>query len=252
MLEFAREGCNVVSADIDTGRHLADEVQAQGLAGAILPVIADITSRAGADAVVAAANKAFGPVDVLVNNAGGATVPTDFENLTEKDRRWEIALNCDGTVNCCQAVAADMLGRATGSIVNISSNAAQLGDAAVTMVHYGSVKGFINSFSKALAYEWGPKGVRVNNIAPGWIVPYKNEDVGPGSFWNRLVVDNRGKPEQMQEALDAGHLQNMANLPIRRLGRPEDIAYLALFLASDVSSYITGQLISVSGGVYMP
>ena len=66
------------------------------------------------------------------------------------------------------------------------------------------------------------------------------------------MVDNRGKPEQMQEALDAGQLQNMANLPIRRLGRPEDIAYLALFLASDISGYITGQLISVSGGVYMP
>ena len=63
---------------------------------------------------------------------------------------------------------------------------------------------------------------------------------------------DRGKPEQMQEALDSGQLQNMANLPIKRLGRPEDIAYLALFLASDVSGYITGQLISVSGGVYMP
>jgi len=109
-----------------------------------------------------------------------------------------------------------------------------------------------NSFSKALAWEWAKKGVRVNNISPGWIVPHRDEDVGPGSFWNRLIVDNRGKPEQMQEALEGGHLQNMANLPIKRLGRPEDIAYLALFLASDVSGYITGQLISVSGGVYMP
>jgi NAD(P)-dependent dehydrogenase (short-subunit alcohol dehydrogenase family) len=145
-----------------------------------------------------------------------------------------------------------MLSRGKGAIINISSNSGLLGEAAQQVVHYGAAKGFVNSFSKALAYEWGPKGVRVNNIAPGWIVPYKNDDVGPGSFWNRLVVDNRGKPEQMQEALEGGHLQNMANLPIKRLGRPEDIAYLALFLASDVSGYITGQLISVSGGVYMP
>jgi NAD(P)-dependent dehydrogenase (short-subunit alcohol dehydrogenase family) len=100
VLEFAREGCNVVSADIDPGEHLAEEAARQSLSGRIMPVVADITSRAGADAVVAAAHQAFGPVDVLVNNDGGATVPTEFENLTEKDRRWEIAINCDGTVNC--------------------------------------------------------------------------------------------------------------------------------------------------------
>ncbi len=251
VLEFAREGANVVSADIDAGAHLADEAHAQGLSGSILPVVADITSRAGADEVVAAANAAFGPVDVLVNNAGGATVPTAFETLTEKDRRWEIALNCDGTVNCCQAVAADMLGRGAGSIVNISSNAAQLGDAAVTMVHYGSVKGFINSFSKALAYEWGPKGVRVNNISPGWIVPYEDGHVGRQSFWNRFGFQMMGTTSGMQTAMEQGTLFNMHNLPIKRLGRPEDIANLALFLASDRSSYITGQRIGVGGGAWM-
>jgi NAD(P)-dependent dehydrogenase (short-subunit alcohol dehydrogenase family) len=252
VLEFAREGCNVVSADLDPGEHLAAEAAAQGLAGRIHSVIADITSRAGADAVVRAAHAAFGPVDVLVNNAGGATVPTDFENLTEADRRWEIAINCDGTVNCCLAVADDMLGRATGSIVNISSNAAQLGDAAVTMVHYGSVKGFINSFTKALAYEWGPKGVRVNNISPGWIVPHADEHVGQQSFWTRFGFQMMGTTAGMQAALDDGTLFNMSRLPTKRLGRPEDIANLALFLASDRSGYITGQLIGVGGGAYMP
>jgi NAD(P)-dependent dehydrogenase (short-subunit alcohol dehydrogenase family) len=90
----------------------------------------------------------------------------------------------------------------------------------------------------------------VNNIAPGWIVPHRDEDVAPGSFWKRL--DFVGTPEGMQTALEAGQLPNMSSMPIKRLGRPEDIAHLALFLASDVSSYITGQLISVSGGVYMP
>jgi NAD(P)-dependent dehydrogenase (short-subunit alcohol dehydrogenase family) len=252
VLEFARAGANVVSADIDSGTHLKDEAARQCLAGQILLVVADITGRAGADSVVAAAHAAFGPVDILVNNAGGATLPTAFETLTEDDRRWEIALNCDGTVNCCQAVAADMLGRGAGSIINISSNAAQLGNAAATMVHYGSVKGFINSFSKALAYEWGPRGVRVNNISPGWIVPHSDDHVGQQSFWNRFGFEMMGATAGMQAALEEGRLFNMTGLPTKRLGRPEDIAYLALFLASDRSSYITGQLIGVGGGAYMP
>jgi NAD(P)-dependent dehydrogenase (short-subunit alcohol dehydrogenase family) len=254
LLEFAREGCNVVSAsrDMEIGQKIVADAKEMGLAGAILPVKTDVTDRASVDAMVAAANAAFGKVDVLVNNAGGVAAQTPFEDLTADTRRWEVALNIDGVVNCTQAVAGDMLSRGKGSVINISSNSSLLGEAAQQIVHYGAVKGFVNSFSKTLAYEWGPKGIRVNNIAPGWIVPYKNDDVGPGSFWNRLIVDNRGKPEQMQQALEDGALQNMSSLPIKRLGRPEDIAYLALFLASDVSGYITGQLISVSGGVYMP
>jgi NAD(P)-dependent dehydrogenase (short-subunit alcohol dehydrogenase family) len=254
VLEFAREGANVINAsrDMDIGQRIADDGKSMGLGGAILPVKTDVTDRTSVDSMVKVAQDRFGPIDVLVNNAGGVAAQSPFEDLSEDTRKWELALNADGVINCTQAVAHDMLSRKSGSIINISSNSGLLGEAAQQVVHYGATKGFVNSFSKGLAYEWGPKGVRVNNIAPGWIVPYKNDDVGPGSFWNRLVVDNRGKPEQMQEALDAGQLQNMANLPIRRLGRPEDIAYLALFLASDVSSYITGQLISVSGGVYMP
>jgi NAD(P)-dependent dehydrogenase (short-subunit alcohol dehydrogenase family) len=254
LMEFAREGANVVNAsrDMTVGAAIEADAVAQGLPGRIVSVKTDVTDRASVDAMVAAAHEHFGLVDVLVNNAGGVAAQSPFEHLTEETRKWELALNVDGVVNCTQAVAHDMLSRARGSIVNISSNSGLLGEAAQQVVHYGAVKGFVNSFSKALAYEWGPKGVRVNNIAPGWIVPYRNDDVGPGSFWNRLVVDNRGKPEQMQQALEEGHLQNMSSMPIKRLGRPEDIAWLALFLASDLSGYITGQLISVSGGVYMP
>jgi NAD(P)-dependent dehydrogenase (short-subunit alcohol dehydrogenase family) len=103
-----------------------------------------------------------------------------------------------------------------------------------------------------LAYEWAKKGVRVNNICPGWIVPHKSEDVGSGSFWSRFGFEQIGHPEEMQQALEEGTLFNMSSIPIPRIGRPEDIAYLALFLASDRSSYLTGQLISCSGGVYMP
>ena len=211
----------------------------------------NVRSHEEVDRAFETINQTFNqPVDVLVNNAGGVAHPAKFEELDTESRRWEIALNVDGVVNCCQAVAGDMLGRSTGSIINISSNSSLLGEAAAEVAHYGGVKGFVNSFSKALAWEWAKRGVRVNNICPGWIVPENAEDVGAGSFWNRFGT--MGQPADMQKALEDGSLYNMSGLPIPRLGRPEDIANLALFLASDVSGYITGQLISVSGGAYMP
>ena len=253
VLEFAREGLNVVSASRDaaTGEKLAQQASEQGFEGRILAVSTDVTDRSSVDAMVARCHEAFGPVDVLVNNAGGASEPALFEELTEESREFEKALNIDGVVNCCQAVADDMLGRKTGSIINISSNSSLLGEAAANIVHYGSVKGFVNSFTKSLAWEWAKKGVRVNNICPGWIVPENEADVGGDSFWKRYGFEMMGTPDQMQQALEDGTLWNMSGLPIPRLGRPEDIANLCLFLASDVSGYITGQMISVSGGAYM-
>lgn len=95
-------------------------------------------------------------------------------------------------------------------------------------------------------------GVRVNNICPGWIVPEAENHVGEGSFWNRFGFDMMGRPDEMEAALADGTLYNMSGLPIPRLGRPQDIAHLALFLSSDLAGYITGQQISVSGGAYMP
>lgn len=254
VLEFAKEGLNVISAsrDTKTGQSLVEEALAQGYEGRILPVATDVTDRASVDAMLARCHAEFGPVDVLVNNAGGVAHPSAFEEFDEEGRRWEIALNVDGVVNCCQAVAADMLGRSSGSIINISSNSSLLGEAAAGVAHYGGVKGFVNSFSKSLAWEWAKQGVRVNNICPGWIVPEQEDHVGEGSFWNRFGFETIGRPDDMQKALEEGNLYNMSGLPIPRLGRPEDIANLSLFLASDVSSYITGQLISVSGGAYMP
>lgn len=252
VIEFAREGACVVSAsrDVATGERLAERARAQGCAGTVLPVATDVTNRASVDAMLAQAHGRFGPIDVLVNNAGGVRRNCAFEALDEESRRWELALNIEGVVNCTLAVAQDMLPRGSGSIINISSNSSLLGEAAQQVVHYGATKGFVNSLTKTLAYEWGPRGVRVNTIAPGWIVPHRDEDVSSGSFWHRLEFV--GTPEGMQAALDSGNLPNIHHLPIKRLGRPEDIANLAMFLASEVSSYITGQLISVSGGAYMP
>ena len=254
VLEFAREGCNVISASRDTkqGGLLIAEALAQKLPGKVLAVGTDVTDRASVDAMIERCHSEFGSVDVLVNNAGGVAQASPIDSLSEENRNWEIKLNIDGVVNCCQAVSKDMLGSQSGSIINISSNSSLLGEAAANVAHYGGVKGFVNSFSKSLAWEWAKSGVRVNNICPGWIVPYKEEEVGEGSFWKRFGFEQIGRPDDMQKALEEGTLYNMSGLPIPRLGRPEDIAYLTMFLASDVSSYITGQLISVSGGAYMP
>lgn len=254
VLEFAREGANVVNASRDesTCRKHEEEARRQNLPGTIWTVKTDVTDRKSVDAMIAATNAKFGPVDVLVNNAGGVHHPCAFEDLDEEARRWEIALNIDGVVNCAQAVGKDMLARGAGSVVNISSNSSLLGEAANNLVHYGSTKGFVNSFTMGLAFEWAKKGVRVNSICPGWIVPHDDKDLGAGSFWQRFGFQQIGKPDDIQKAMENGTLFNMSNLPIPRLGRPEDVAYLALFLASDVSSYITGQMMSVSGGAYMP
>lgn len=254
VLEFAREGCNVVSASRDaaTGEKLAQQAVEQGLTGRVLAVATDVTRRDSVDAMIKETQRQFGPVDALINNAGGVGHPAAFVELDDEARRWEAALNIDGVVNCCQAVGREMLDRGQGSIINISSNSSLLGEAAAGVAHYGATKGFVNSLSKALAWEWSKQGVRVNNICPGWIVPHKSENVGDGSFWNRFGFEQMGKPEDMEQARQDGTLFNMSGLPIPRLGRPEDIAYLAMFLASERSSYITGQLISVSGGAYMP
>jgi NAD(P)-dependent dehydrogenase (short-subunit alcohol dehydrogenase family) len=192
-------------------------------------------------------HKVFGPVDVLVNNAGGIGTRGFFEEIDPKDRDWEIKLNIDGVTNAIQACAEDMLSCRTGSIVNISSLAALSGQAAFNSVHYGAVKGFVNSLTRALAYEWGPRGVRVNDIAPGWTVPHDLDDLGAGSAWKRIALRT---PQEMEQDLKDGKLRNTPEIPVGRLGRPEDIAKLACFLASDVAGYISGQRIAVCGGLF--
>jgi NAD(P)-dependent dehydrogenase (short-subunit alcohol dehydrogenase family) len=253
VLEFAREGVNVISAsrDMVKGAELMKQAEDLGLPGKVLAVQTDVTDRASIDRMIARCHEAFGPVDILVNNAGGAQRPVAFEALDDDTLKWDLALNAEAVVYCCQAAGKDMLERGGGVIVNISSNGALLSEAANNLVSYGAAKGYVNVLTKALAGEWAKRGIRVNTICPGWIVPEKEEEAGEGSLWRRFGFDLIGKPDDMQKALEDGTLYNMSSLPIPRLGRPKDVAYLALFLASDVSSYVTGQMISVSGGAWM-
>jgi len=249
---FAAEGCNVTVATRDAakGQEIADSCS--DMPGKIAIVATDITDVHAVAAMVAESHTLFGPIDVLVNNAGGTNTPKPFIEKTPEDIEWETNLNMHGVINTMRAIGAEMLERGSGSVVNITSNSALLGEAANYVAHYGGTKGYVMSLSKALAFEWGPQGVRINCISPGWIVPWKQEHTGEGSFWNKFGYDVFGKPEDMAKAAEEGGLFNIASQPIRRIGRPEDIADLALFLASERASFLTGQLISVSGGSYMP
>jgi len=252
VLAFAAEGANVVIAtrDATQGQVVADA--ASELSGRAVVISTDVTEPSSVQSMVAATRAKFKTVDVLVNNAGGAYHPRPILEKERSEWEWEINLNIWGVVNCTRAVAEHMLAQQSGNIINITSNSALLGEAAQQVENYAGTKGYVMAFSKALAYAWGPAGIRVNCIAPGWIVPWKEEHAGSGSFWKKFGYDFFGTPEEMAEQASTGSLPSGQDQPIRRLGRPEDVGHLAAFLASDRACHITGQLISVSGGAYMP
>jgi NAD(P)-dependent dehydrogenase (short-subunit alcohol dehydrogenase family) len=253
VLGFAAEGANVVIATRDAakGQEVADA--AKDLPGDVVVVATDVTQEDAVERMTEKTEETFGPVDILVNNAGGVYYPKNFLDKSREEAEWEVNLNIWGVYNCTRAAGRSMVARKTGSIINITSNSALDPEAANQVAVYGGTKGFVMSFSKGLAYEWGPEGVRINCVSPGWIVPHKQEDVGAGSFWKKFGYDFFGTPEAMAAAAEAGESNfNVSSQPIRRIGRPEDIADLALFFASERSAHLTGQLVSVSGGSYMP
>ncbi len=252
VLAFAAEGARVVLASRDEAKCKEVAEAAAGLPGETWVVRTDVTDRASVQDLVARTGERFGEPDVLVNNAGGVAYPRAFLDKPEDEADWEIDLNIRGVVHCTRAVGAGMVARGAGSIVNITSNSALLGEAGNMVANYAGTKGYVMSFSKALAYEWGPLGVRINCIAPGWIVPWKEEHVGEGSFWRKYGYEFFGTPDQMTEQAEDGDLFNAGGQPIKRIGRPEDIADLAVFLASPRAAHLTGQLVSVGGGAYMP
>jgi len=252
VLGFAREGANggLASRDADKCREVASA--AADLPGETLVHATDVTQRASVDALADAVASRFGEVDVLVNNAGGVYYPRAFLEKPDEEAEWEIALNIHGVVHCTRVFGKPMTERGEGSIVNITSNSALLGEAGNMVANYAGTKGYVQSFSKALAYEWGPLGVRINCVSPGWIVPWEADHVGAGSFWRKYGYEFFGTPEQMAAQAESDELFNASSQPLKRIGRPEDIAEITLFLASPLAQHLTGQLVSVGGGAYMP
>jgi 2-hydroxycyclohexanecarboxyl-CoA dehydrogenase len=251
VIGFAAEGCNVVLASRDEAQCREVAAAAQGMAGVTRVVATDVTEPSSVDALVAEATDTFGEVDILVNNAGGVYYPRPFLEKPYEELAWEIDLNVWGVLHCTRAVGSRMVERGRGSIVNITSNSALEASAGNQVANYAGAKGYVMSFSKALAYEWGPLGVRINCVSPGWIVPWERDHVGAGSFWKKYGYEFFGAPEEMARQAERGELFNVGSQPIRRIGRPGDVADAALFLASDRAAHLTGQLVSVSGGAWM-
>jgi NAD(P)-dependent dehydrogenase (short-subunit alcohol dehydrogenase family) len=196
-------------------------------AGTGIAQAADVTDRTQVDAALTAVRERLGPVTVLVNAAG-----TDgfkrFTDLTFAAWQRVIDVNLNGVFHCVQAVLPDMLDAGWGRIVNISSSSAQSGQQ--FMSHYVASKAAVNGLTKALALELGPFGITVNAVPPGFI---------------DTPMLRRAESRELLGGTIEEHIERT---PVRRVGRPEDIAAACAFLASEDAGYITGQILGVNGG----
>lgn len=224
---LAADGLAVAVLDLDGDAADAAAAKIVAAGGTAIGVRADVTDRATVDAAVEQVRADLGAATVLVNNAGLDGFHP-FLKITAETWNRIIEVNLTGTFQCCQAVVPDMLAARWGRIVNISSSSAQGGQPLMT--HYVASKAGVIGFTKALALELGPKGITVNTIPPGFIdTPMLRRSESKGLLGN--TVDHHA-----------------SLTPVRRVGRPEDIAAACSFLVSDDAGYITGQVIGVNGG----
>ena len=224
----AEAGAAVAICDIDEEAATATASDLEKLGARVLPVRTDVSDSGSVADAVARISDSLGQIDVLVNNAGFDEIEFFVDSKEETwDRLW--AVNLKGTLICCRAVLDPMIESGAGRIISIGSDAGRVGSSGEAV--YSATKGGIIAFTKTLAREVARSGITVNCVCPG-------------------PTDTRllGKVAQFNERLYQGLARA---IPMRRLGQPEDIAALVVFLASDAAGFITGQTISVSGGLTM-
>ena len=196
--------------------------------GRAIVVPADVTSASEVASLVEQTVAEFGPIDILVNNAGSLIERLKILELTEE--RWDevIDLNLKSAFLCCRAVAASMMERKAGAIINVSSIAGRNGGA-LGSIHYSTAKGGLITFTKGLAKELAPFGVRVNAVSPGVIdTPYH---------------------EQFSSAEMMKTYAGM--IPLGRVGKPAEVGSVICFLASGAAGYLAGETIEINGGMFM-
>lgn len=222
-LVFAREGANVVVADFDSeaGENTAGDINTAG--GQAIFRKVDVTDRDSVQAMVEEAKKRFGRIDILVNNAG---ITADAFLLKMTEAQWDkvIGVNLKGVFNCTQLVAPTMIEQGGGVILNASSVVGVYGN--IGQTNYAATKAGVIGMTKSWAKELGRKGIRVNAVAPGFIISDMTAKV----------------PEKLLEVMKE-------KTALNRLGEVQDVAHTYLFLASDYASYITGQVLGVDGGL---
>jgi NAD(P)-dependent dehydrogenase (short-subunit alcohol dehydrogenase family) len=234
---FAREGAAVVvndlggprdgsGADLSMAQQVIDAIKVEG--GRAVGNGADISTMAGGQSVFDDAIKAFGKVDILINNAG-VTQPVKVWDIIPDDWDRIQDVNLRGVLYLSQAMMPHMRAQKAGSIACMSSVSAQRGGGILGGAHYSAAKAGVLGLAKAMARELGPDNIRVNCVAPGLIVT----DINIGKI----------APEKEKEIL--------TGIPLGRLGQPHDVAKIFLFLASDLSGYTTGAVIDVNGGMHI-
>ncbi|HJX60503.1 MAG TPA: 3-oxoacyl-[acyl-carrier-protein] reductase [Thermodesulfobacteriota bacterium] len=224
-LLLARNGAEIIVSDInlEKAEETAKEVQALGRKALAIKV--DVAKLDDVEKMVGAILARFGQVDILVNNAGIARDKLILR-MTEED--WDAVLNINlkGTFNCTKAVVRHMSKQRSGKIVNIASVVGEMGNAG--QGNYAASKAGVIGFTKTIAREFAQRGINVNAIAPGYIETPMTDAL----------------PDKAKEELKR-------LIPMDRLGKPEDVAEAVLFLVSEASSYITGHVLNVNGGIYM-
>jgi 2-hydroxycyclohexanecarboxyl-CoA dehydrogenase len=228
---FAKEGARVAVFDLnpEAAEKVAAGIRAEG--GQAVAIRCDITDRSSVNDAVAVTEAQLGPIDVLVNNAGWDV----FKPFTKTEpAQWDklIAINLTGALHMHHAVLPGMAARKAGRIVNISSDAARVGSSGEAV--YAACKGGLVAFSKTIAREHARHGITVNVVCPGPTDTALFADYKEGA----------GNPEKLMEAFTR-------SIPLGRIGQPDDLPGAIAFFASDDASYITGQVVSVSGGLTM-
>ncbi len=223
--KFCREGARVVVADLSMERVRAACEQLAAAGGETLAVELDVTQRTSIDAMVEATRARFGRIDVLVNNAG-ITQDARLVKMSESQFDRVIAVNLKGVFECTQAVADTMILQGAGVILNASSVVGLYGNFGQT--NYAATKAGVIGFTKTWARELGPKGIRVVAVCPGFIAT------------------------PILDSIPQAVLQKMVEkVPLGRLGKPDEIADVYCWLASDEASYVNGAVIEVSGGIQL-
>ena len=220
---FAAEGANVIAA----ARHPPAEPFRDP--GGPIYQEADMSKTGDIKALMAFTRGRFNALDILVNNAG-VEIEKSLEQTSEAEFDWLMSINLKGVFTCCKEALELMRKGGGGSIINIGSIEGFAADP--HLAAYNASKGAVHALTKSIAVDHGPDGIRCNAIAPGWI-----ETEMTASYWQHLP-----DPEAAERAMIALH-------PVRRLGRPEDIANLALWLAGDESTFATGQVYVLDGGL---
>jgi NAD(P)-dependent dehydrogenase (short-subunit alcohol dehydrogenase family) len=224
---LAAAGAAVAVLDLDEAGAAAVVAEIEHGGGSAVAVAADVADGASVCAATGAVHAALGPVHVLVNNAGICTfVP--FADMREADWDGMMAVTLKGAYYCAKSFVPDMQAAGWGRVVNVSSLAGVKG--APRLAHYAAAKAGLLGFTKALAVELGPEGITVNAIAPGLV--------------DTPLLVKSGMPDSIRQS-------SLRELPVRRLGVPDDVAAACAYLISPEAGFVTGQVLGANGGAYM-